>query len=158
MPEIPRESQTVDDTQSNTIACRLSQEFEPRLAIRFFVEEDKDGLPRLPIVDLKPRNETIEPLREALETMVEEITKKPVDFKQTGFIEEAQLIITARRLPHDRLTITDFPGGQIRMTFNNAKLFDRTFFKATAVHALEPALGYPMRKYLGIPNDPYIRK
>jgi hypothetical protein len=159
MPENYRDGDSGKNTQSDQTSEKLSREFSARMPVSYYVEEDPNGKPLLPSVDSQSASRSIKPLREALEAMVDEITIKPLEFKQAGSRDFAQLIITAKKLPDDAPAVTDItPGGLGRITFNSNKHFDKILFEATTVHAVETLLGYPKRPYIAIPNDPYFRR
>lgn len=127
-----------------------------RRAIRYYIEEDNGGNLLLPKIDGRV---ALKSLREAFETLGEEIAVNSLEFKQTGSRQEANLIITSKRdLPGAKIAYADTTtDGRHRITFNCSKSFDKALFEATAAHAFEISFGYPIRRYEAIPNDPYIR-
>ncbi len=128
-----------------------------RHAIRYYIEEDRGGNLMLPQVD---GQRALKSLREAFETLVEEVKVNALDFKQAGTREEANLIITSKPdLGSGKIASTDRTSdGRHRITFNSSKRFDEALFEATAAHAFEISFGYPARKYESIPDDPYFKK
>lgn len=129
-----------------------------RTPIRFFVEEDLNGCPLLPKVDLQPPQKALKPLREALEAIVDEAKSNPVEFKQASSRADAQLIITSGKLSSNNKALAEISSvGPSKITFNSNVIFDRSLFEATVVHAIERALGLPKRQYSSIPEDPFVR-
>lgn len=159
----PRQLGKIEIHTDNGASTLLGDTCLPKLAdgrraVTYFIEQDQNGKPLLPSVDLQASEASIKPLRESFEALVEEISRNPLDFKHTGLKSEANLIITSRKLANDVNAVTDIaPGGQRRITFNSARIFDKTLFEATTVHAFESSFGYPQRKYLAIPADPYFK-